>query len=148
MFKKMEENRAKKCLIIGIIVAVAAGTIMMISTSMAINADNWKTFADEENQMNYWLGNYGYQEYQLKEQDIILTNLWMKQQGLVIGNAARVVVNIGLILLFIGFIGYATNDRIDEKTKRIYLTIAAIVLFVMMLTTFYTQIGIIATTGP
>ncbi len=144
----MEENRAKKCLIIGIIVAVAAGTIMMISTSMAINADNWKTFADEENQMNYWLGNYGYQEYQLKEQDIILTNLWMKQQGLVIGNAARVVVNIGLILLFIGFIGYATNDRIDEKTKRIYLTIAAIVLFVMMLTTFYTQIGIIATTGP
>lgn len=148
MIKKMEENRAKKCLIFGIIVAVAAGTIMMISTSMAINADNWKTYADEENQMNYWLGNYGYQEYQLKEQDIILTNLWMKQQGLVIGNAARVVVNIGLILLFIGFIGYATNDRIDEKTKRIHLTIAAIVLFVMMLTTFYTQIGIVATTGP
>ena len=144
----MEENIAKKCLIIGIIVAVAAGTIMMISTSMAINADNWKTYADEENQMNYWLGNYGYQEYQLKEQDIILTNLWMKQQGLVIGNAARVIVNIGLILLFIGFIGYATNDRIDEKTKRTYLTIAAIVLFVMMLTTFYTSIGIIATTGP
>lgn len=144
----MEENRAKKCLIIGIIVAVAAGTIMMISTSMAINADNWKTYVDEENQMNYWLGKYGYQEYQLKEQDIILTNLWMKQQGLVIGNAARVVVNVGLILLFIGFIGYATNDRIDEKTKRTYLTIAAIVLFVMMLTTFYTQIGIVATTGP
>ena len=144
----MEENIAKKCLIIGVIVAVAAGTIMMISTSMAINADNWKTYADEENQMNYWLGNYGYQEYQLKEQEIILTNLWMKQQGLVVGNAARVVVNLGLILLFIGFIGYATNDRIDEKTKRTYLTIAAIVLFVMMLTTFYTQIGIIATTGP
>ena len=144
----MEENVAKKCLIIGIIVAVTAGTIMMISTSMAINADNWKNYADEENQMNYWLGNYGYQEYMLKEQDIILTNLWMKQQGLVIGNAARVVVNIGLILLFVGFIGYATNDRIDEKTKRMYLTIAAIVLFVMMLTTFYTQIGIIATTGP
>jgi len=144
----MEENRAKKCLIIGIIVAVAAGTVMMISTSMAINADNWKTYADEENQMNYWLGNYGYQEYQLKEQDIILTNLWMKQQGLVIGNAARVVVNIGLILLFVGFIGYATNDLIDEKTKRTHLTIAGIVLFVMMLTTFYTQIGIIATTGP
>ena len=77
----MEENVAKKCLIIGIIVAVTAGTIMMISTSMAINADNWKTYADEENQMNYWLGNYGYQEYQLKEHDIILTNLWMKQQG-------------------------------------------------------------------
>ena len=52
------------------------------------------------------------------------------------------------ILLFIGFIGYATNDRIDEKTKRMHLTIAAIVLFVMMLTTFYTQIGIVATTGP
>jgi len=144
----MEENIAKKCLIIGIIVAVGAGTIMMISTSLAINADDWKTYADEENQMNYWLGNYGYQEYQLKEQEIILTNLWMKQQGLVIGNAARVVVNLGLILLFIGFIGYATNDRIDEKTKRTYLTIAGIVLFVMMLTTFYTQIGIIATTGP
>lgn len=144
----MEENIAKKCLIIGIIVAVTAGTIMMISTSLAINADDWKTYADEENQMNYWLGNYGYQEYQLKEQEIILSNLWMKQQGLVIGNAARVVVNLGLILLFIGFIGYATNDRIDEKTKRTYLTIAGIVLFVMMLTTFYTQIGIIATTGP
>jgi len=144
----MEENIAKKCLIIGIIVAVSAGTIMIISTSMAINADDWKSYADEENQMNYWLGKYGYQEYKLKEQDIILTNLWMKQQGLVIGNAVRVVVNIGLILLFIGFIGYATNDRIDEKTKRTYLTIAAIVLFVMMLTTFYTSIGIIATTGP
>ena len=144
----MEENIAKKCLIIGIIVAVSAGTIMIISTSMAINADDWKNYADEENQMNYWLGKYGYQEYKLKEQDIILTNLWMKQQGLVIGNAARVIVNIGLILLFIGFIGYATNDRIDEKTKRTYLTIAAIVLFVMMLTTFYTSIGIIATTGP
>ncbi len=144
----MEENIAKKCLIIGIIVAVVAGTIMMISTSLALNADNWKTYADEENQMNYWLGNYGYQEYILKEQEIILTNLWMEQQGLVIGNAARVVVNIGLILLFIGFIGYATNDRIDEKTKRTHLTIAGIVLFVMMLTTFYTQIGIIATTGP
>lgn len=148
MIKKMEENIAKKCLIIGIIVAVSAGTIMIISTSMAINADDWKNYADEENQMNYWLGKYGYQEYKLKEQDIILTNLWMKQQGLVIGNAVRVVVNIGLILLFIGFIGYATNDRIDEKTKRTYLTIAAIVLFVMMLTTFYTSIGIIATTGP
>jgi len=140
VIKKMEENIAKKCLIIGIIVAVGAGTIMMISTSLALNADTWKTYADEENQMNYWLGNYGYQEYQLIEQDIILTNLWMKQQGLVLGNA--------LILLFVGFIGYATNDRIDEKTKRTHLTIAGIVLFVMMLTTFYTQIGIIATTGP
>ena len=57
-------------------------------------------------------------------------------------NIARVGVNISLFFILVGFLGFAVNDKIEEKTRRIFLIIAGLILFVIMFTTFFASITI------
>ena len=66
----------------------------------------------------------------------------MEYQVIIIGNIARIGVNVGLFFIVIGFLSFALNDKFDEKTRRIYLVLAGAILFVIMLTTFFSQIAI------
>ena len=136
----MDKRRATKFIIYGLVIAVIFGTVLMTSKSVSANADNWAALADQENKQNFWDGEYGYQEYLERSKEIDRTQLWMKYQVVVFGNLARIAINIGLIFVFIGFIGFATNDNIDERTRRIALILAFVVLFMVMVTTFYTNI--------
>ena len=137
-----DKNKSTKYLIYGLIIAVVFGTVMGVSQSLAANADNWKTYKDQENLDNRDLGVYGDQEYDLRAREIALMTLWLKQQGIIFQTVAQIGVNIGLICIFIGFIGFAVNDSLDERTRRISLLLAAVVLFVLMFTIFFSQINI------
>jgi len=139
----MDKVKATKYIVRGITIALLFGIIMLTSASIAANADNWKNIADQENKMDYWDGDYGYNEYVEKSQDITQVTNWMVYQQVIIANIARVGVYIGFLFVFIGLMGFATNDRIDENTRKICLILAGVIIMGMLFTLMFNTAQII-----
>ena len=138
----MDKEKATKFLIYGLLVAIIFGTILMISKSIADNAYTWFLIESQQNKMNYMQGLYGYNDYIVKIERANLLYYWMEFQVVIIGNIARIGVNIGLFFIVIAFFSFALNDQFDEKSRRIYLILAGAILFVIMVTTFFSQIAV------
>jgi len=114
----------------------------MISKSIADNAYEWYLIEEQQNLMNYMQGLYGYNDYIEKIERATLLRYWMDYQVVIVGNIARIGVNIGLFFIVIAFFSFALNDQFDEKSRRIYLILAGAILFIIMVTTFFSQIAI------
>ena len=138
----MDKNKATKYIVYGLIVAILFGLMMMISRSIAQNASAWENLENQENEMNYWNGVYGYNDYIQRQEEIDKIRYWMEWQDVIFMNVARVGVNISLIFILVGFLSYALNDKLDERTRRISLLISGLILFVLMFTTFFSAISI------
>ncbi|MFW9781374.1 MAG: hypothetical protein ACFFFB_03730 [Candidatus Heimdallarchaeota archaeon] len=138
----MDKNKATKFIVYGLIVAILFGLMMMISRSIAQNASTWENLANQENEMSYWNGDYGFNDYIKRQEEIDRTRYWMEWQTVIFMNIARVGVNISLIFMTIGFLSFALNDKLDERTRRISMIIAGLILFVLMFTTFFSAISI------
>ncbi|KKN64563.1 hypothetical protein LCGC14_0490490 [marine sediment metagenome] len=138
----LDKKKATKFIIYGLFVAILFGLMMMISRSIAQNAGSWENLANQENDINYWNGEYGFNDYIKRQEEIDRTRYWMEWQDVIFMNIARVGVNISLFFILVGFLSFAVNDNIDEKTRRIFLIIAGLILFVIMFTTFFASITI------
>jgi len=138
----MDKNKATKFIVYGLIIAILFGLMMMISRSIAQNASTWENLANQENEMSYWNGDYGFNDYIKRQEEIDRTRYWMEWQTVIFMNIARVGVNISLIFMTIGFLSFALNDKLDERTRRISMIIAGLILFVLMFTTFFSAISI------
>jgi hypothetical protein len=141
-FSLLDKKKATKYIVYGLIAAILFGLIMMISRSIAQNAWTWQNLANQQNSTDFWNGVYGYTDYVKRQQEINEIRYWMEWQDVIFMNIARVGVNIALFFILIGFLSFALNEQIDEKTRRISLVISALVLFVMMFTTFFASISI------
>ena len=136
----LDKNRASKFIIYGLIIAILFGMMMMISRSISANAGQWENLANQDNEINYWNGLYGYNDFIERQEEIDSIRYWMEFQDVIFMNIARVGVNIGLLFIMIGFLSFAVNDKIDENTRKISLIIAGLILFIMMFTTFFSSI--------
>ena len=142
MLPMMDKERATKFLMYGLLVAIIFGTILMISKSISDNAYTWFLLESQQNEMNYMGGLYGYNDYIVRAERANLIYYWMEYQVVIIGNIARIGVNIGMFFIAIAFLSFALNDKFDEKARRIYLILAGLILFVIIFTTFFSQIAI------
>jgi hypothetical protein len=138
----LDKNKATKYIIYGLLTAILFGLVMTISRSIAQNASTWGNLAYQENEMNYWNGVYGFNDYIERIEEIEKTIYWMQWQDVIFMNIASVGVNVSLFFILIGFLSFAVNDKIDEKTRRISLIISGLILFVIMFTTFFASISI------
>ncbi|TET58675.1 MAG: hypothetical protein E3J52_07845 [Promethearchaeota archaeon] len=138
----LDKNKATKFVIYGLLVAILFGLMMMISRSISQNAFSWRDLANQENEMDYWDGDYGYNDYIQRREEIEQIYYWMQWQDVIFVNIARVGVNVSMFFILIGFLSFAVNDKIDEKTRRIFLILAGLILFVIMFTTLFSSISI------
>ncbi|MHA2399283.1 MAG: hypothetical protein ACXADU_10405 [Promethearchaeota archaeon] len=138
----MDKNKATKFIIYGLVVAIGFGLMMGISRSIAQNASTWESLENQRNEMNYWNGEYGYNDYIKRQEEIDEIRYWMEWQDVIFMNIARIGVNIAMMFILIGFLSFAVNDKLDERTRRISLIISGLVLFVLMFTTFFSAISI------
>ena len=138
----MDQEKAVRYVVIGIIIAIIFGSAIMVSTHIYAQANTW--MGDELSKLSYDLGQgvISQSQYDMKEISIMNTYHLMRIQELYVVNISKVLVNVGLLLVFIGFVGLGVNGSGDEKTRRMYLIIATIIIFVMMITTFYSGISI------
>ena len=142
MLPVMNKEKATKFLMYGLLTAIIFGTILMISKSIADNAYTWLLLENQQNEMNYMQGLYGYNDYIVKIERANLIRYWMEYQIIIIGNIAKIGVNVGLFFIVVGFLSFALNEKFDERSRRIFLILAGAILFVIMLTTFFSQISI------
>ncbi|MFW9825926.1 MAG: hypothetical protein ACFFE4_23505, partial [Candidatus Thorarchaeota archaeon] len=117
----MDKNRATKYIVYGLVAAVLFGLMMMISRSIAQNALTWENLENQRNEINYWNGEYGFNDYIKRQEEIDEIRYWMEWQDVIFMNIARVGVNVSLIFIVIGFLSFALNDKLDERTRRISL---------------------------
>lgn len=139
----MSQEKATKCLIYGLIIAVVFGLIMSTSTSLGGFATQWQTMANYQNLMGYWDGLYGYGEYQQNLVAIQNVKNILVFQAVIFINISRFGVSLGLIFLIIGFISFATNDSIDEKARHISLVLGGLILMIFVLSLFFTNVGVV-----
>lgn len=138
----LDKNKATKFVVYGLLVAILFGLMMMISRSIDQNSYSWYVLENQENEMSYWDGVYGYNDYIQRREEIEQTYYWMQWQDVIFVNIARVGVNVSMFFILIGFLSFAVNDKIDEKTRRIFLILAGLILFVIMFTTLFSSIEI------
>ena len=137
-----DKEKATKFLLYGLLTAIIFGTILMTSKTIADNASTWQNLDNQQNEMNYMEGVYGYNDYIERLERTALIRYWMEYQEVIVGNIARIGVNVGLIFIMIAFVSFALNDSLDERTKRICLVLAGLILFVVMFTTFFSGIAV------
>ncbi len=136
---KMDKEKATKYVVKGLIIAIIFGTLMLISASIAGNAANFSNLATDFNNEMYWSGFYGYQEHIQKSHEIALVEDIMIFQQPILFNLARLGANIGLVIVVIGFIGFATNDKLDVRTRWIALILAGVILVIIMFAAFFSS---------
>ena len=124
----IDKKKATKFIIYGIIVALLFGIVAALSSSLDSNATQWENLQDQENNMNYWIGQYGYGEYVERREEIDQTANWLRFQDAILVNVARIGVYLGFLFVFLGFVGFAMNEDMDEKTRIISLIVAALII--------------------
>ena len=141
----IDHKKATKLIIGGMIVAILFGTAGLISDSIARNATDWENLQYYENDIAYYQGDYGYQEYLERDREINLRAEWMRFQEAIFENIARVGVNLALLAVMIGFFGYSADEELDEKKRRLSFILAAVIIVVVMFTALTT--GVTLTIG-
>nr|MDO8109997.1 hypothetical protein [Candidatus Sigynarchaeota archaeon] len=142
---QMDPKKATKLLLKGLIVAIVFGMILLTSRSIASYSSTYKNIADLQNNLNVANGLYGYADYLVQQQQIQLTVYIMSYQVAIVGNLARVGINIGLVLMVLGFLALAFNTTMDDKSRKIMLVFACLLLFVIIFTTAFSGISISVT---
>jgi hypothetical protein len=139
---KIDHKKATKFIIYGLIAAMICGTVMTTSKSIESNAADWKNVMDQQNEMDYWNGFIGLQEFNERQEEIQLQKYYMDVQFVIFGNIARIGVNIALLFVVFGFIGYSLNKDIDPRIKQLSFVLAGLILVVLMFTTMFSGISI------
>ena len=129
----MDKEKAMKYVLRGILVVIIFGIIMMISALISAYSTTWMEMAISENKMNYWNGDYGYNEYIVRQNDIRRISYWMDFQGLIFITIGRIGVFIGFFFVFVGLMGFVTNDSMDQRTRWICLILAGTIIIALLL---------------
>ncbi|MGV9205454.1 MAG: hypothetical protein ACOC44_15700 [Promethearchaeia archaeon] len=124
----IDKKKATKFIVYGILAALLFSVVASISVSIANNAGNWADIQNQENDMNFYNGEYGHSEYVEKQEEIQQIQNWMEFQDVFIVNIAMIGVYLGFFFVFLGFAGFAVNEDLDERTRLISLIIAALII--------------------
>jgi len=138
----MDRRKATKFIIIGMVIAIIFGTIGLISNSLANNSYDWENYMLHENDLGYWRGEYGYQEFLEKDREIYAQADFLRFQEVIFENIARIGVNFGLICVMIGFIGYSADEDMDPKKRQLSFLLAALIITIVMFSALSTGVTI------
>ncbi len=131
---EMDKKRALKYIVRGIILVVIFGMVMLASSAVSGYSDTWGEIQREENSRNYWDGDYGYDEYTERDHDISQTERWMTYQSMFFLIVGRLGIYLGFLSVFIGLLGFVTNEKLDQRTRWTCLILAGVIIVAMLLT--------------
>jgi ABC-type multidrug transport system fused ATPase/permease subunit len=137
----MDSYGAMKLIVKGMILAVIFGTALMTSRQINLNAATWQNIENQKNEMAFWNGEITQIEFTEREEQITLMRFQMQYQFVIFGNIFRGLVNLSLLFVVVGFIGLAKSHE-DDKIRALSIMISGVILFVLMLTTFFSNIAI------
>ena len=129
----MDKKQATKLIVYGIFLAIVFGAILAISVALDSNAGNWYNFVSQFNLLNYHNGNIGLNEYLQVDSEYRMIQYFMQMQDIVIANIARIGLNVGVLLVALGFLAYVMNDSLDPKMRLTALVVGGLLLFVMLM---------------
>lgn len=129
----MDKKKATKLVVYGLILAIIGISVLIVSYSIASNAGSWQNIAIQENQINFWEGFYGYNEYLERNVEISRTYSWMTFQDAIFGSIGQIVIFIGLAIMFIGILSHAMDKTSDNKIRLVFTILAAVVIYLLVI---------------
>jgi hypothetical protein len=138
----IDHDTATRFIIVGLIVAVVFGIFALTSRSLAANATQWTNIQNQQALLDFWAGKIDLAEFDEIAANIAKDSNQMQYQQVIFGTIARLGVDIALIFVMIGFVAYASNDRFDDKMKKLSLTLAGVILVVLLFTTLFSNIAV------
>ncbi len=124
------------------VIAIIFGAIALTSKSIAANANDWYYWQYHIYESSLNKGQITNVEFTKLVIEIDISRYWMQYQEVIFGNIARIGVDFGLILVFIGFIAYTGNKDLNDKIRLLSLILAGIVITVIMFTSLFTGISV------
>jgi len=120
------EQKKIKRIMIGIVLAIIAGTIIVASDAvLEISAFEYN-MANQKNYLDYRDGIIDYNEYNDRRYEL-LYDLSQTQYAIsIVSNSARIGLNIIFIFIIIGFLSIAIDMSFNKKMRRISLVLACI----------------------
>ena len=120
------EKKKIKRIMIGIVLAIIAGTIIVASDAVLEISANEYNMADLKNYLDYRDGIISYTEYNDRRYEL-LHDLYQTQYEIsIVSNSARIGLNIIFIFIIIGFLSIAIDKSFNNKMRRISLILACI----------------------
>ncbi|MBY9007924.1 MAG: hypothetical protein KGD63_14375 [Candidatus Lokiarchaeota archaeon] len=141
-FGQMTPEKAKKYMSRGIIITAIFLIATGVSVFVAANADEWEDLKQAENQWLYDSGVIDFGELGDRNDRVAWERALMEGQSFYVTLFTRIGIYIGFFFLFIGLVGFAITGTGDERTKRLLITIASLILFVMIFTILFSGFSI------
>ncbi len=137
----MDQRKANKYIGRGFLVAVLFIAIMGVSIAINEGRTDWQTWQYNRIQDLY---DWGDIDSAQRTEQRNAVDFWvevMHMQNVLISPICRFGMNIALAFVFVGLVGLAITGTGDDKTRRLLLLIAGILLFFMVFTMFFDGFG-------
>ncbi|MBN1216353.1 MAG: hypothetical protein JXA99_13040 [Candidatus Lokiarchaeota archaeon] len=141
----MDQRKATKYIGRGFLVAILFIAIMGVSIAINAGRTDWSTWQYNRIEDQYDWGDITLAQRN-EQRDAV--DFWvevMHMQNVIISPICRFGMNIALAFVFVGLIGLAFTGTGDEKTRRLLLLVAGILLFFMVFTMFFDGFGFTVT---
>jgi hypothetical protein len=125
-------HKAGLFIMVGVIMAIIFGSILLISTALNDNADEWRTYERGLVTDLFDDGEITAEERDQRYDQIDDMRDWMEIQDFYVYLFAPLFINLGLIFITIGFIGFGINNSLEERTRRASILIAAAIIFIVL----------------
>jgi len=133
---RIDKKTATKYIIKGFVFVIIFGSA--IYTSMMVNtyAPTYYNLESQRLKNAFYDGVIGEREYKEEINDLLETQYLMQYQYAIVGSIARLCSAIAMLFIVIGFLGYANNKDMDDKTRVAALVLAVVFLFMTISATF------------
>jgi hypothetical protein len=125
-------HKAGLFIMVGVIMAIIFGSILLISTALNDNADEWRNYERGLVTDLFDDGEITAEERDRRYDQIDDMRDWMEIQDFYVYLFAPLCINLGLIFITIGFIGFGINNSLEERTRRASILIAAAIIFIVL----------------
>lgn len=133
---RINQKTATKYIIKGFVFVILFGSTIYASMMISNNAGTYYNLENQKLKISFYNGEIGERELKEQQNDLQETQYLMQWQYIIIGSIARFCGAFSMLFIVIGFIGYANNKEMDEKTRLASLILAVIFLFMTVSATF------------
>lgn len=117
---------------IGVILVIFIVSVIIVSNAVREIHYNWVEAAIRKYYIRYRDGVISYDTYNSILRNLEYDQYYFRWMCSIVSNSAEVIMNIGFLIIILGFLSITIDKSFNEKMRRISLILATIIFFSMI----------------